>query len=66
MEHQPVPAWIHEAPLTTVRTEARQAVHRFRPETFGQLKRLEGITPADVTLLSVLAKRGPAASAGGR
>ncbi len=62
MEHQPVPAWLHEAPLATVRTEARQAVHRFRPETFGQLRRLEGITPADVTLLSVLAKRGPGAS----
>jgi tRNA uridine 5-carboxymethylaminomethyl modification enzyme len=37
-----------------LRTEAKQALHRFRPRTFGQAARLEGITPADITLLSVL------------
>jgi tRNA uridine 5-carboxymethylaminomethyl modification enzyme len=40
-----------------LRTEARQALARFRPETLGQAARLEGITPADVTLLAVLIKR---------
>jgi tRNA uridine 5-carboxymethylaminomethyl modification enzyme len=37
-----------------LRTEAKQALHRFRPRTFGQAARLEGVTPADITLLSVL------------
>ncbi|MBX3407068.1 MAG: tRNA uridine-5-carboxymethylaminomethyl(34) synthesis enzyme MnmG [Phycisphaeraceae bacterium] len=40
-----------------LRTEARQALARFRPETLGQAARLEGITPADITLLAVLIKR---------
>jgi tRNA uridine 5-carboxymethylaminomethyl modification enzyme len=57
MEHKPIPAWIDPAGLTTMRTEARQALTRFRPRTFGQASRLEGITPADLTLLAVLVER---------
>ena len=34
-----------------------QALTRFRPATFGQASRLEGITPADLTLLAVLVKK---------
>jgi tRNA U34 5-carboxymethylaminomethyl modifying enzyme MnmG/GidA len=30
---------------------------RFQPETLGQASRLEGLTPADVILLSVLIKK---------
>ncbi len=40
-----------------LRAEAKQALARFRPETFGQAGRLEGVTPADVMLLAVHAKR---------
>jgi tRNA uridine 5-carboxymethylaminomethyl modification enzyme len=40
-----------------MRTEARHALARFRPATLGQAGRLEGITPADVTLLAVMLKR---------
>jgi tRNA uridine 5-carboxymethylaminomethyl modification enzyme len=43
--------------FTSLRTEARDALSRFRPETFGQAARLEGITPADLTLLAVLVRR---------
>ena len=39
--------------------KARLALAKFRPATFGQAGRLEGITPADLTLLSVLVARGP-------
>jgi len=35
----------------------RQALERFRPETLGQAGRLEGITPADLTLLRVVIGR---------
>jgi tRNA uridine 5-carboxymethylaminomethyl modification enzyme len=43
--------------FVNLRPEARQALSRFRPSTFGQASRLEGITPADLTLLAVLVKK---------
>ena len=36
-----------------LRTEARQALEKFRPRTVGQASRLEGITPADLMVLTV-------------
>ena len=43
--------------FAALRTEARQALARYRPRTFGQAARLEGMTPADVSLLGVLVSR---------
>ncbi len=54
MEHRRLPDAVDYLSLPHLRTEARQALHRFRPRTFGQAGRLEGITPADLTLLAVL------------
>ncbi len=45
--------------FTALRTEAREALTRFRPRTYGQAGRLEGVTPADMTLLAVLLSRRP-------
>ncbi len=45
--------------FTALRTEAREALTRFRPRTYGQAGRLEGVTPADLTLLAVLLSRRP-------
>ncbi len=56
-EHRTLPATADYLTMPHLRTEARQALHRFRPRTFGQAARLEGITPADITLLSVLVGR---------
>ncbi|MBS0195859.1 MAG: tRNA uridine-5-carboxymethylaminomethyl(34) synthesis enzyme MnmG [Planctomycetes bacterium] len=56
MEHRRLPEVIDYMGLPHLRNEARQALHRFRPRTFGQAGRLEGITPADLTLLAVLVK----------
>ena len=61
LEHRPLPDWISYGELESLRTEARGALEKFRPTTFGQASRLEGITPADITLLSVLVKRARAA-----
>ncbi len=55
-EHRRLPASIDYTRLAALRTEARQALSRFRPATFGQASRLEGVTPADLTLLAVLLK----------
>jgi tRNA uridine 5-carboxymethylaminomethyl modification enzyme len=57
LEHRRLPDAIDYHKLTHLRTEARQALTKFRPRTFGQAGRLEGITPADLTLLSVLVHR---------
>ena len=58
LEHRRLPDHIDYAVMPNLRTEARQALARFRPATFGQAGRLEGITPADITILSVLLRRG--------
>jgi tRNA uridine 5-carboxymethylaminomethyl modification enzyme len=57
MEHRTIPAGVDFGAFLTMRTEARQSLARFRPRTFGQASRLEGMTPADLTLLSVLVER---------
>ncbi|MGJ8635413.1 MAG: tRNA uridine-5-carboxymethylaminomethyl(34) synthesis enzyme MnmG [Phycisphaerales bacterium] len=57
MEHKPIPEWIEYDSMDSLRSEARAALQKYRPTTFGQASRLEGITPSDLTLLSVLVKR---------
>lgn len=61
LEHRPLPEWIEYDGIDSLRTEARLALSKFKPTTFGQASRLEGITPSDITLLSVLVKRARAA-----
>ncbi len=58
MEHRRIPADVDYAQIESLRTEARLALSRFRPATFGQAGRLEGVTPADVTLVAVHLRRG--------
>ena len=63
MERRRIPPRVDYARFPALRAETRQALARFRPETFGQAGRLEGVTPADLTLLSVLLSRPGAAGA---
>ena len=44
--------------VTALSIEARQALARFRPETLGLASRINGITPAAISLLLVHLKRG--------
>jgi tRNA uridine 5-carboxymethylaminomethyl modification enzyme len=60
MERRPVPQWLYAQRIDGLRTEAWNALTRFRPATLGQASRLEGLTPADMTVLLVAIKRGPA------
>ncbi|UYV11427.1 MAG: tRNA uridine-5-carboxymethylaminomethyl(34) synthesis enzyme MnmG [Phycisphaera sp.] len=57
MEQKRIPTHVDYLTMTSLRTEARQSLDRFRPATFGQASRLEGVTPADLTLLTVLVSR---------
>ena len=56
-ERRRLPASIDWERVESLRTEAKTALTRFRPATFGQAARLEGITPADLTLMAVVVKR---------
>ncbi|MFU8828441.1 MAG: tRNA uridine-5-carboxymethylaminomethyl(34) synthesis enzyme MnmG [Phycisphaerales bacterium] len=58
MESRPVPDWLYGLRIEGLRTEAWNALVRFRPATLGQASRLEGLTPADMTVLLVAIKRG--------
>jgi len=64
MEHRSIPHDMDDRSLGSMRHEARQSILRYRPRTFGQASRLEGLTPADLTLLAVLVKRHRQAKAG--
>ncbi len=57
LEHKLIPRSIDWSACHTLRTEARQALVKFQPDTFGQASRLEGVTPADLTLMRVLVEQ---------
>ncbi|MFG0284461.1 MAG: tRNA uridine-5-carboxymethylaminomethyl(34) synthesis enzyme MnmG [Phycisphaerales bacterium JB039] len=63
LERRRLPRTIRYDVLAGLRAEAAEALGRFRPETFGQAARLEGVTPADLTLLAVLVGRAGGAGA---
>ncbi len=56
-ESRRIPREVDYHALEGLRGEAAEALTRFQPDTFGQAGRLEGVTPADLTLLSVHLKR---------
>lgn len=64
MERRRIPAHLDVSSIVGLRAEAREAIARFRPETYGQAGRLEGVTPADLALLAVHAARPPRPSPG--
>lgn len=57
MEKRKIPADFDYGKIESFRGEARGALAKFRPATLGQALRLEGLTPADVMLLSVLVRK---------
>jgi tRNA uridine 5-carboxymethylaminomethyl modification enzyme len=57
MERELIPDWFSYETITGLRTEARQKFVRFRPGSLGQAGRIEGVTPADVAILSVHLKK---------
>ena len=64
MERRGIPSGLDYAAMNGLRAEARLALVKFRPATFGQAARLEGVSPADMTLVLVAAERVRRASAG--
>ena len=56
-DRQLIPAGLDPHSITGLRNEARDAIARFKPATMGQAGRLEGISPADLSLLSIAIDR---------
>ena len=53
-----IPEWLDASEVTGLRTEAAESLARFRPSTLGQAGRLAGVSPADLSLLSIAIRRG--------
>jgi tRNA uridine 5-carboxymethylaminomethyl modification enzyme len=53
-----IPDSIDYTSLRGLRTETRLKLQEIRPRTLGQAARIPGVTPADISLLSVWLKRG--------
>ena len=57
LETKRIPDWFNYDLVTGLGTEARLRLNTIRPTTVGQASRISGVTPADLTLLSVWLKR---------
>ncbi len=58
MESMPLPGDLDYGTLEGLRLEARQKLNAHRPESIGQASRISGVSPADIGVLLVLAKKG--------
>ena len=52
-----IPSGLDPHSISGLRNEAREALARYQPATLGQAARVEGITPADLTLISLEIRR---------
>ena len=53
LEDKLIPQNMNFNAIIELRSEARQSLEKFRPRTVGQASRLEGITPADLMVLTL-------------
>ena len=57
-EGKRIPDSIDYSKIPSLRMEARQKLSKIRPETIGQAFRISGVSPADISILTVWIKRG--------
>jgi len=50
-ENRGLPAWLDYGAVSGLSNEVRQKLERIRPVTLGQAARIEGMTPAALTLI---------------
>ena len=58
MEDRPVPDWLDFATIPGLKREAQIKLTQIRPQSLGQASRIQGVTPADLALVSVWIERG--------
>ncbi len=57
MEDRPVPASLDFTAIPGLKREAQLKLNQIRPQTLGQASRIQGVTPADLALVSVWVER---------
>ncbi len=57
MEGVPVPPDFDYSALPGLKAEAREKLSKIRPTTIGQAARISGITPSDISILSIFLKK---------
>ncbi len=58
LERRAIPADLNYDAVVGLRNEARQKLAHFRPATLGQAARIQGVNPADISLLLVHLEKG--------
>ena len=53
MEDRPLPDGVDYFKIPGIKLEAQTRLHQVRPQTIGQASRIQGVTPADLALVSV-------------
>jgi tRNA uridine 5-carboxymethylaminomethyl modification enzyme len=62
MEDRELPGWLDYGEVRGLKREAQLKLGSIRPRTLGQAARIQGVTPADIAILTVVLERGrPAA-----
>ena len=56
-ENRKIPPELDPSEISGLRNEAIDVLNEFKPTTLGQASRLAGITPADITLISIAIQR---------
>ena len=56
-EGRKIPEGLLPATISGLRNEAIETLETYKPTTLGQASRLAGITPADITLISIAIER---------
>jgi tRNA uridine 5-carboxymethylaminomethyl modification enzyme len=62
LESKQIPGSFDYSTVPSLRSEARQKLTRLRPATLGQASRISGVSPADISILTVWLKRATAGS----
>src|SRR5215510_9245373 len=52
-QHQPIPRWLNYDEIPGLRSETRQKLSAIRPSSLGHAARISGITPADLSIVSI-------------
>jgi tRNA uridine 5-carboxymethylaminomethyl modification enzyme len=52
-QHQLIPSWLNYDDIPGLRSETRQKLGSTRPSSLGQAARVSGITPADLSIISI-------------
>ncbi|WP_038161628.1 tRNA uridine-5-carboxymethylaminomethyl(34) synthesis enzyme MnmG [Verrucomicrobium sp. BvORR106] len=58
MEDKSIPDWVDYTAMKGLKKEAMLKLQSIRPATFGQAARIQGVTPADLAVVSVVLKKG--------